>query len=187
MNAIAIGLGILTMTTTLSLADQAGKPVLNHTMKSIDGKDVDLAKTFKGKVVLFVNVASACGYTPQYEGLQALHQKYAAKGLVVVGVPSNEFGSQEPGSNEEIAEFCKSKFKVSFPMMAKVQIKGATACGLYKDLTSKESNPAHAGEVGWNFTKFLVDKNAACVGRFNSGVDPSDAKLAEAIEKALGN
>ena len=110
MNAIAIGLGILTMTTTLSLADQAGKPVLNHTMKSIDGKDVDLAKTFKGKVVLFVNVASACGYTPQYEGLQALHQKYAAKGLVVVGVPSNEFGSQEPGSNEEIAEFCKSKF-----------------------------------------------------------------------------
>lgn len=176
-------MGILTMTV-----DQpAGKPVLNHTMKSIDGKDISMAQAFKGKVVLVVNVASACGYTGQYSGLQALHEKYGSKGLVVVGVPSNEFGNQEPGTNDQIAQFCKKEYKVTFPMMAKVEIKGAQACGLYKDLTSKESNPAFGGAVGWNFTKFLVGKNGVCVGRFDSGVEPSDSSLVAAIEKALAN
>jgi glutathione peroxidase len=164
-----------------------GKPVLAHTMKSIDGKDVDLSKEFRGKVVLFVNVASACGYTGQYAGLQALHDKYASKGLVVVGVPSNEFGSQEPGTNAQIAEFCKKEYKVTFPMMAKVEVKGAKACGLYKSLTSKESNPSFSGEVGWNFTKFLVGKDGVCAARFDSGVEPNDSKLVTAIEKALAN
>ena len=176
-------IGFLTMT----VGQPAGKPVLNHTMKSIDGKDVAMAQAFKGKVVLFVNVASACGYTGQYSGLQALQDKYGNKGLVVVGVPSNEFGNQEPGTNDQIAQFCKKEYKVTFPMMAKVEIKGAQACGLYKDLTSKESNPAFGGEVGWNFTKFLVGKNGVCVGRFDSGVEPSDSTLLAAIEKALAN
>ncbi|MFM7539515.1 MAG: glutathione peroxidase [Planctomycetota bacterium] len=182
MFVIAIA-GILATAT----GQAAGKPVLAHNMKSIDGKDVDLAKEFRGKVVLFVNVASACGYTGQYAGLQALHDKYASKGLVVVGVPSNEFGSQEPGTNAQIAEFCKKEYKVTFPMMAKVEVKGAKACGLYKALTSKDSNPSFSGEVGWNFTKFLVGKDGACAARFDSGVEPSDSKLVTAIEKALAN
>ena len=180
MNLIAL-MGALTM----AASKPAGKPVLNHTMKTIEGKDVQIAQSFKGKVVVFVNVASACGYTGQYSGLQALHEKYGSKGLVVVGVPSNEFGSQEPGTNEQISQFCKKEYKVTFPMMAKVEIKGAKACGLYKDLTSKESNPAFGGEVGWNFTKFLVGKDGVCVGRFDSGVEPSDPNLVAAVEKAL--
>ena len=180
MNIFAL-MGVLTM----AASQPAGKPVLNHTMKTIEGKDVQIAQSFKGKVVLFVNVASACGYTGQYSGLQALHEKYGSKGLVVVGVPSNEFGSQEPGTNEQISQFCKKEYKVTFPMMAKVEIKGAKACGLYKDLTSKESNPAFGGEVGWNFTKFLVGKDGVCVGRFDSGVEPSDPNLVAAVEKAL--
>lgn len=186
MNLIAL-LGILVMSISLSANQPVGKPVLGHSMKSINGKDVQLAKEFQGKVVLFVNVASACGYTGQYSGLQGLHEKYGSKGLVVVGVPSNEFGNQEPGTNDQIAQFCKKEYKVSFPMMAKVEIKGANACGLYKDLTSKETNPAFGGDVGWNFTKFLVGKNGVCVGRFDSGVEPSDATLVAAIEKALAN
>lgn len=179
--------GLLAATLAFSPSQAAGKPVLNHTMKSIDGKDINLARDFRGKVILFVNVASACGYTNQYSGLQDLHGKFGAKGLVVVGVPSNEFGSQEPGTNEEIARFCKREFKVSFPMMAKVEIKGDRACGLYKDLASKKTNPAFGGEVGWNFTKFLVGKNGTCVGRFDSGIEPSDPTLLAAIEKALAN
>lgn len=160
------------------------KQIHDLTMKSIQGKDVAL-KSYKGKVILVVNVASACGYTPQYKGLQALHDKYASKGLVVLGVPSNEFGAQEPGSDEEITEFCKKNYGVTFDLMAKTKVNGADACALYQILTSKDANEATSGKVKWNFTKFLVGKDGKVIGRFEPGVAPESEELAKAIEKAL--
>jgi glutathione peroxidase len=121
-------------------------PVLNFTLKSIDGKDVNLSQ-YQGKVVLFVNVASKCGLTPQYKDLQGLHDKYAKEGLVIIGVPANEFGAQEPGTNEEIAKFCETNYSVKFPMMAKVVVKGKGISPLYQHLTSKDTNPKFAGEI----------------------------------------
>ena len=129
------------------------KGPLQFKMKDIDGKEVDLS-TYKGKVVLFVNVASKCGYTPQYEGLQALYKQYKDAGPVIIGVPANEFGKQEPGSDEEIKQFCTSKYNVTFPMMCKVVVKGKGICPLYKFLTDKETNPNHGGDIKWNFEKF---------------------------------
>jgi glutathione peroxidase len=157
---LSVCAGLVALASCASLAfaaDQGVKnvsPVLNFTMKGIDGKDVDLS-AYRGKVVLIVNVASKCGYTPQYEALEALHEKYAKDGLVVIGVPANEFGKQEPGTNEEIAKFCKSKYDVQFPMMAKVVVKGEGQAPLYKYLTDKETDPKFAGPIQWNFTKFL--------------------------------
>jgi glutathione peroxidase len=157
-------------------------PVLNFKMTGLDGKAVDLTQ-FQGKVVLFVNVASECGYTPQYQGLQALYKKYAKDGLVIVGVPSNDFGQQEPGSNQEIAEFCKKNYGVEFPMLAKVVVKGDGQAPLYKFLTSKETNPKLAGPVRWNFEKFLIGRDGAVVARFASDVEPES----EDFERALRN
>jgi glutathione peroxidase len=159
-------------------------PVLNFTMKGLDGKDVDLSK-YQGKVVLIVNVASKCGYTPQYQGLQALHEKYAKDGLVVLGVPSNDFGKQEPGSNEEIKEFCTKNYNVSFDMLGKVVVKGEGQCPLYKFLTSKETDPKFAGPIKWNFNKFLVGRNGEIVGRFDSAVKPESPELTQAVEAEL--
>src|SRR5262249_20413519 len=130
--------------------DKNVPPVLNFKMKDLAGKDVDLSK-YQGKVILVVNVASKCGFTPQYEGLEALHEKYGKDGLVVLGVPSNDFGKQEPGSNDEIAKFCQSKYGVKFDMLAKVAVKGDEQVPLYKYLTSKETNPRFAGPIKWNF------------------------------------
>ncbi len=148
------------------------------TMNSIQGKPVSL-KEFAGKPVLYVNVASRCGYTPQYKGLEELYRKYKAQGLVVVGVPANNFGAQEPGSDEDIATFCKRTYDVSFPMMSKVDVKGASMSPLYGYLTKT------GGDVKWNFTKFLVGKDGKVIERFEPGVDPLDGKLTGAIEKAL--
>jgi glutathione peroxidase len=159
---------------TMSAADSAH----DFTMNSISGKPVAL-KSFSGKPVLFVNVASQCGYTPQYKGLEALYRKYKDQGLVIVGVPANNFGAQEPGSNEEIATFCKRNYDVSFPMMSKVDVKGSAMTPLYSYLTKT------GGDVKWNFTKFLVGKDGKVIERFESGVDPMDSKLTSAIEKAL--
>ena len=145
--------------------------VLNFKMKSLDGKDVDLSK-YRGKVVLFVNVASKCGYTKQYKGLQELHDKYAKAGLAVVGVPANEFGSQEPGSDADIAQFCESKYNVKFDMLSKVVVKGEGISPLYKYLTSKETDPKFAGDIKWNFTKFLVSRDGEVVARFEPRVEP---------------
>ena len=157
---------------------------LEFKMKGIDGKEVDLSQ-YKGKVVLFVNVASKCGYTPQYEGLQALSEKYSKAGLVVIGVPANEFGKQEPGTDEEIAKFCSSKYNVTFPMLSKVVVKGEGISPLYNFLTSKETNPKFAGPIGWNFEKFLVGKDGEVVGRFNSKVTPNSDELTKAIKTEL--
>jgi glutathione peroxidase len=154
-------------------------------MKSIDGKDLDLSK-FKGKVVLVVNVASKCGYTPQYEGLQALYEKHEKDGLVILGVPANDFGKQEPGTESEIVEFCKTNYKVSFPMTSKVVVKGADKTELYKILTA--ATPDKDGkvtEVGWNFEKFLIGRDGKVVGRYKSAVAPNSEELTKAIKTEL--
>ncbi len=164
--------------------EKGAKPLYELTMKSIQGKDVGL-KSYKGKVLLIINVASECGYTQQYKGLQALHDKYGAKGLAVIGVPSNEFGSQEPGSNLEITQFCKKNYGVTFDLMEKTKITGNDSCGLYQFLTSKENNPKTGGQVKWNFTKFLVGKEGNILARFEPGVEPDSEELINAIEKAL--
>jgi glutathione peroxidase len=156
--------------------------VLNFKMKSLDGKDVDLSK-YKGKVVLFVNVASKCGLTDgQYKGLQQLHEKYAKDGLAIVGVPANEFGKQEPGTDKEISEFCTTKYNVKFDMLSKVVVKGDDIAPLYKHLTDKKTNPKFGGEIKWNFTKFLIDKSGQVVGRFEPRVDPLSDEVVRAVE-----
>lgn len=164
--------------------DKKVAPALNFKMKGIDGKEVDLSK-LQGKVVLIVNVASRCGNTPQYKGLQELYEKYGKEGFVVLGVPANDFGKQEPGTNDEIAQFCSSKYHVTFPMLAKVSVKGEDKCPLYKHLTSKESDPKFGGEVPWNFEKFLIGRNGEVVDRFNHRVKPESEKVVKVIEAEL--
>ncbi len=158
----------------------AASSVYEFTVNTIAGKPVPLAD-YKGKVVLVVNVASKCGYTPQYEGLEALYKKYKDRGLVVLGFPANNFMSQEPGTNEEIGAFCKSKYGVTFPMFSKISVKGDDKAPLYQFLTST------GGEIPWNFTKFLVGKDGKPIQRFAPNVAPDAAELSGAIEKALGN
>src|SRR5256885_7809026 len=136
--------------------------ILDFRMRDIDGKDVKLKK-YKGNVLLVVNVASKCGYTPQYEGLQSTYTKYKDKGFYVLGFPANNFGSQEPGTETEIKEFCTSKYHVTFPMFAKISVKGEDQDPLYKFLTSKETDPDFAGDITWNFNKFLVDRSGKVV------------------------
>jgi glutathione peroxidase len=156
--------------------------VLNFTMNSLDGKPVNLSK-YQGNVVLMVNVASACGYTPQYEGLQALHKKYASRGLKILGFPSNDFGGQEPGTNSEIAEFCKKNYGVEFDMFSKITVLGGGQAPLYKMLTS---TAGFSGTVDWNFEKFLISRDGRVIGRFKSPVEPLSAEMTQAIEAALG-
>lgn len=171
--------------TTMTHAQEAKVSTpLFFKMKSIDGKEIDLSQ-FKGKVVLFVNVASECGYTGQYAGLQKLHEEFSKDGLVVIGVPSNEFGGQEPGSNEDIKKFCETKFKVTFPLLAKVVITGKGQTPLYDHLTSKETNPKFAGHVRWNFEKFLIGRDGQVIARFASDVEPDSSNLRDPIRKAL--
>lgn len=181
--AVAVVCSLL-LAVAADAAEKKVSPVLDFEMESLTGKKVDLSK-YQGQAVLFVNVASRCGYTPQYEGLQALYEKYKDQGLVVVGVPCNQFGGQEPGTAEEIADFCESKFGVTFPMLAKVDVNGEDACPLYKKLTSLKTEPKEAGPVSWNFEKFLVNRDGEVVGRFGSGVKPMSKKLVAAIESAL--
>lgn len=157
--------------------------VLDHTMKDIEGTDQDLAQ-YKGKVVLMVNVASKCGFTTQYTGLQKLWEGKKEKGLVILGFPANDFGQQEPGSDKEIKEFCSSKYSVTFPMFSKVSVKGEDMCPLYKDLTSQAS--PIGGEVGWNFTKFLVSREGKVVARFDSRTRPDDVEMNRRIDELLG-
>lgn len=154
---------------------------LNFTMSSIDGKTVDLSR-YQGQVVLMVNVASQCGFTPQYAGLEELHTKYAAKGLRILGFPSNDFGEQEPGTNSEISQFCKQNYGVEFDMFSKIVVRGQGQAPLYKYLTSL---PKFPGQVDWNFEKFLVARNGEVIGRFKSEVEPTSSQMTSAIESAL--
>jgi glutathione peroxidase len=162
------------------------KTVYDFTLNSIDGQATPLS-TYKGKVVLLVNVASRCGYTPQYAALEALYEKYKDRGFVIVGIPANNFGAQEPGTNQEIKTFCTSKYHVTFPMMAKVSVKGSDIAPLYQFLTNKEANPSTGGEIEWNFTKFLVDGNGKVIARFASAIEPDSPQVSSAIEKALAS
>ena len=155
------------------------------TVKDIDGTPKSLAE-YRGKVLLIVNVASRCGYTPQYAGLEALYREYKDKGLVVLGVPSNDFGRQEPGSNAEIKEFCSTKYRTTFPMLAKVSVsKGPEQAPLYRYLTSKKENGVVDATVSWNFNKFLVGKDGRLIRHYASKVTPDDKALRQAIEAAL--
>ncbi len=158
--------------------------IYSFTLNDIDGNPVSLEK-YRGKVALLVNVASKCGYTYQYEGLQALYEKYSEKGLVVLGFPANDFLGQEPGSEAEIKAFCSTKYGVTFPMFSKISVKGRTMHPLYTYLTSKESNPKFAGKITWNFNKFLIGPEGEILARFDKGDKPEDPKVIETIEAAL--
>jgi glutathione peroxidase len=160
----------------------ADAPLYTIPLKDIDGKDTSL-KTYAGKALLVVNVASECGYTRQYSGLEALWRKYKDRGLVVLGFPSNDFGGQEPGSNEEIKKFCSSKFDVTFPLFDKVTVKGADQHPLYAALTGKDA--PFPGQVKWNFGKFLIGRDGKIVARYDSKTEPDSAELTTAIEAAL--
>ncbi len=162
---------------------EADQSVFRHVVKDAFGQDYDLAQ-LRGRALLLVNVASKCGFTPQYAGLQALHEAYAARGLQVIGFPCNQFLRQEPGTDQEIQDFCRQNYGVEFPVMAKIQVKGKEMSPVYRSLT-QESKKAFQGDIGWNFEKFLVDKNGQVVGRFNSRVKPNDPRLIEAIEAVL--
>ena len=160
------------------------KSVYSFTLKSIDGPPVSLS-SYRGKVLLLVNVASKCGYTPQYAGLESLYKKYKDRGLVIVGIPANNFAAQEPGTNEEIKTFCRNRYNVSFPMMSKVSVKGEDKTPLYAFLTDKSVNPQIGGEIKWNFTKFLFDRHGNPVERFEPAVTPDSPQVTAAIESAL--
>ncbi len=165
--------------------EAAVSTALNFTVKSLDGKEVDLAKTYQGKVVMVVNVASQCGATPQYAALQDLQKTFKDDGLVVLGFPCNQFGQQEPGSAAEIKEFCTSKYNVTFDLFSKIDVNGEKADPLYKYLTGAETNPQFAGKIGWNFEKFLIGRDGKVVARFKTGVEPDSEEVVAAIKKEL--
>ena len=154
------------------------------TLKDIDGQDVALAD-YQGQVLLVVNVASKCGFTRQYAGLEKLYQKYKNQGFTVLGFPANNFMGQEPGTEAEIKTFCSLNYGVSFPMFSKISVKGKTIHPLYAYLTSKAQHPEYGGAISWNFNKFLIGKDGQVIGRFGSRTEPEDPELAAAIEKAL--
>jgi glutathione peroxidase len=162
----------------------AASSVHDFTLDALNGTPTPLAN-FKGKVLLIVNVASQCGFTPQYEGLQALYVKYKGQGLVIAGFPANNFGGQEPGTNVEIGAFCRSKYGVTFPMFSKISVAGPDKAPLYQFLTDQTANPKTGGEIQWNFTKFLVDRNGHVIQRFDSEVEPDSTEIVSAIEAAL--
>ncbi len=168
----------------MSAALFGASSVYEFTMNSIDGQPMPLAK-FEGKVMLIVNVASKCGFTPQYEGLEAVYEKYKDQGLVIVGFPANNFMAQEPGTNEEIKTFCSTKYNVKFPLYSKISVKGDDKAPLYQFLTDTSANPKTGGEIKWNFTKFLVDRSGKVIARFESPVKPESPEVTSAIEKAL--
>jgi len=157
----------------------AASSIHEFTLPSIDGAPAPLS-AYKGKTVLIVNVASQCGYTPQYTGLEALYKKYKDQGFVILGFPANNFGAQEPGTNEEIKTFCTRNYSVTFPIYSKISVKGADQAPLYKFLTD-----ATGGDIKWNFTKILVDGNGKVITRFESKVTPESPELVGAVEKAL--
>jgi glutathione peroxidase len=157
----------------------------DFTVNTIDGESKSL-RDFAGKTLLVVNVASKCGLTPHYTGLEALHRKLAPRGFTVLGFPCNDFGAQEPGSEGEIKEFCQSKYDVTFPLFAKLHVKGAEQAPLYEFLTSQKSAPDGAGEVKWNFAKFVVDGEGHVRARFAPTVEASAPELVSAVEATLG-
>jgi len=157
---------------------------LDFTLNSIDGQPAPLSQ-YRGKVLLLVNVASKCGYTPQYAGLEAIYEKYKDKGLVVLGFPANNFKAQEPGTDEEIKTFCTRKYSVTFPMYSKISVAGEDKAPLYRFLTDTQANPSTGGEIKWNFTKFLVGRDGKVLQRFEPAVTPESPDVVSAVEAAL--
>lgn len=184
MRAIALLLCSLLFCAAALMAGD--KTIYDFTLNSIDGQPAPLA-AYKGHVVMLVNVASRCGFTPQYTALESIYEKYKDRGFVVVGIPANNFGSQEPGTNQEIKTFCSSKYNVTFPMMAKVSVKGGDKTPLYQYLTDKTTSPTTGGEIQWNFTKFVVGSDGQIVARFEPKVTPDSPEVTSAIEKALAS
>lgn len=186
MNLLPRTLCAIALLASFAHSEETPMPpsVLDQVVKDIDDKDHDLSQ-YKGKAVLIVNVASKCGFTKQYAGLEKLYEQYKDKGLVVIGFPANNFGGQEPGSNEEIKEFCSTKFDVSFPMMAKISVKGDDKAPVYKFLTEKETAGDFAGEIKWNFNKFLIGRDGKIVARYDSKVAPQSEQLTKDVEAAL--
>jgi len=182
-------LAVLALTCAAYAADKApstqpSATPLTGVVKDIDGKDFDLSQ-LKGKAVMVVNVASKCGQTPQYEGIQKLYDTYKDRGFVVIGFPANNFKEQEPGTDAEIKQFCTSKYNVTFPVMSKISVKGDDKHPVYKTLTEPATAGEYAGEIGWNFTKFLIGRDGHIAARFNTKIQPGDPQVAQAIEKAL--
>lgn len=172
------------MLTTVALSLLlAGGPMSVHdfTVKTIDGSEVSLSR-YRGKALLIVNTASECGYTPQYKGLEELYQAYRARGFEVLAFPSNDFGGQEPGSNAEIKTFCERRYRTTFPLFAKIAVKGKDADPLYRYLTSL---PVNGGPVTWNFNKFLVDPKGTVVAHLDSSVEPTSAEMRKRVEAVL--
>ena len=169
----------VTLILLLNATMLAASSVHDFALNSIDGEPVSLAD-YDSKVLLMVNVASRCGFTPQYKGLEALYRKYKGEGLVVMGFPANNFGAQEPSTDKEIKAFCSRNYDVSFPMFSKISVKGADTAPLYEYLTSSAG-----GEVRWNFTKFLVNGSGKVIGRFEPDVKPESTELVTAVEAAL--
>lgn len=178
MKTIALLAALFLLQTVVAHAES----IYDIKLKDIDGKDTTLS-AYKGKALLIVNVASKCGYTKQYAGLEALYQKYKAKGFVVLGFPCNQFGGQEPGTNEEIKQFCSSKYNVTFPLFDKLEVNGANRHPLYSFLSGEKS--PFPGEIKWNFGKFVIGKDGKILKRFGSSTTPESDELTKEIEAAL--
>jgi glutathione peroxidase len=188
MKILTVLLGVVLVlsipySSTQVRASEEEKMIYDFSVKSIDGKEVQL-KDYKGKVLLIVNTASKCGFTPQYKDLQEIYQKYKEKGLLILGFPANDFGQQEPGNNPEIKEFCSLNYQVDFPLFEKISVKGESQHPLFKFLT-EQKNPDFTGEIKWNFEKILIGRDGQLLRRFRSKVKPSDSEMVEAIETAL--
>src|SRR3984957_10643777 len=173
--------GLLFCAAALMAGD---KTIYDFALNSIDGQPAPLA-AYKGHVMMLVNVASRCGFTPQYTALESIYEKYKERGFVIIGIPANNFGAQEPGTNQEIKTFCQSKYNVTFPMMSKVSVKGDDKAALYQYLTDKSANPKTGGDIQWNFTKFLVGPDGEIIARFEPKITPESPEVMGAIEKAL--
>jgi len=172
-----------TSSPAMAKDNQPASP-LDFKVTDIKGQPCDLHQ-YRGKVVMIINVASKCGFTPQYKGLEALYKKYESQGFVIIGFPADNFAHQEPGTDEQILAFCKSKYDVTFPMMSKISVAGDDQAPLYKYLTNKETAGEFGFPIGWNFTKFLVDRNGNLIARWASQTTPEDKQVTTEIEKAL--
>jgi len=160
--------------------------ILDAPIGRLDGSDATLGEITGGHPALLVNVASKCGLTPQYETLEQIHEKYSARGFTVIGLPCNQFGGQEPGSSEEIAEFCSATYGVSFPMTEKVEVNGEGRHALYRELVTTPNEEGEAGDITWNFEKFLIARDGAVIARFSPTVTPDDVRVIDAIESLVG-
>ncbi len=176
----------LAAAATLAGTTAEASSIYDFQMEDINGRPVSLQE-YRGKVLLIVNVASRCGYTYQYEGLEALYREYGGRGLVVLGFPANDFLGQEPGSNEQIKEFCTLNYEVSFPLFSKIHVKGRGAHPLYRFLTDKRTNPRFAGGITWNFNKFLIGRDGTVLDRFATKEEPGSDRVRRAVEGALGS